>query len=604
VDIESVKKTSRIDALKKISFCLTATIFIVTLSLVFSIPDLFGATYYVDYVSGSDSNNGTSPSSPFKHCPGDSNATGNAATVYNNLGAGDTIYFKKGVTYYGQVTAGKSGSEPDYGSNANVTAGGIFTSSGQNFQTTVQAGDIVYIYHNSTTGAWINSVGFWPVSSVDSNTQLTLSGFTKSAYSGGDMTYRIFRPITYTSTASWGSGPAIIDGQNSRTYAFQFDTSSYIRFSGFTIQNIYGSCGDYVTACIRKINLTPQNNGVIIDNNTMSGWRAWHLWSHYSIIYNNTFTTTVDGPFNATYGNYMLVENNTMSGGEGATHRAGGNYQVIRGNSLINCYSGGNPCGFHSDGILIAGGTQSWLIGNYFYDCSLQAIYLTYDTDSQSHTDNFRIINNVIIGPNPTSLANDHAIHGLAAPNTIIYNNTIFSPSTSSGWLKAIWFGSGNIGGAAGTVHSTNVTIKNNLVYILSPSSWAQIGTNSAGSTGLTCDYNVVYIPNRANGAVFASAGTGYTLSQWRALGGHDHDTTSQPSLVDVVGTAYNQLDLHLQSGDTVARDHGTTGLLYYDRDNVSRPQGSGWDIGAYEYSGGAIDEQPAPPQNFRVLPR
>ena len=32
------------------------------------------ATYYVDYQNGSDTNNGTSTATPWKHCRGDSNA--------------------------------------------------------------------------------------------------------------------------------------------------------------------------------------------------------------------------------------------------------------------------------------------------------------------------------------------------------------------------------------------------------------------------------------------------------------------------------------------------------------------------------------------------
>src|SRR5690349_17784282 len=52
--------------------------------------------YYVDNGAGSDSNSGTSTSSPWKHLPGDPNATGNPAST--TIGA-DTIYLKGGVRY-------------------------------------------------------------------------------------------------------------------------------------------------------------------------------------------------------------------------------------------------------------------------------------------------------------------------------------------------------------------------------------------------------------------------------------------------------------------------------------------------------------------------
>lgn len=54
----------------------------------------FAATYYVDMANGSDSNNGTSDASPWKHCPGQ--ATSPARTI----NSGDTILFKRGEVHY------------------------------------------------------------------------------------------------------------------------------------------------------------------------------------------------------------------------------------------------------------------------------------------------------------------------------------------------------------------------------------------------------------------------------------------------------------------------------------------------------------------------
>jgi hypothetical protein len=70
---------------------------------------LFSANYYVDYAAGADTNNGTTTETPFKHCPGDNNATDTAAVT--TLAAGDTVYFKGGVTYNGMVDWDWSGSE-------------------------------------------------------------------------------------------------------------------------------------------------------------------------------------------------------------------------------------------------------------------------------------------------------------------------------------------------------------------------------------------------------------------------------------------------------------------------------------------------------------
>src|SRR6266849_1218924 len=64
------------------------------------------ATYFVDFVGGSDSNSGLSSSAPWQHSPGDANATLNAAIT---LAAGDTVIFKGGVQYNGEIDVNASG---------------------------------------------------------------------------------------------------------------------------------------------------------------------------------------------------------------------------------------------------------------------------------------------------------------------------------------------------------------------------------------------------------------------------------------------------------------------------------------------------------------
>lgn len=67
---------------------------------------MVAAQYYVDFENGSNSNTGTSSGAPWKHCPGDANATGNANIT---LAAGDTVNFINGTVYQGQITVNASG---------------------------------------------------------------------------------------------------------------------------------------------------------------------------------------------------------------------------------------------------------------------------------------------------------------------------------------------------------------------------------------------------------------------------------------------------------------------------------------------------------------
>ncbi len=55
------------------------------------------ATYYIDYASGNDANNGTSTSTPWQRAPGMQGVSGNAAS--HTITAGDNFIFKGGVTW-------------------------------------------------------------------------------------------------------------------------------------------------------------------------------------------------------------------------------------------------------------------------------------------------------------------------------------------------------------------------------------------------------------------------------------------------------------------------------------------------------------------------
>jgi hypothetical protein len=56
-----------------------------------------GATYYIDFASGNDANNGGSKATPWKHAPGMQNCTGNCAS--KTPAPGDAVIFKGSVTW-------------------------------------------------------------------------------------------------------------------------------------------------------------------------------------------------------------------------------------------------------------------------------------------------------------------------------------------------------------------------------------------------------------------------------------------------------------------------------------------------------------------------
>jgi hypothetical protein len=72
------------------------TIFILFIGLLFA-TSCFATTYYVDYSTGSDSNNGTSKNSPWQHGPGMQNCTNTCSST--SIKAGDSIILRGGVTW-------------------------------------------------------------------------------------------------------------------------------------------------------------------------------------------------------------------------------------------------------------------------------------------------------------------------------------------------------------------------------------------------------------------------------------------------------------------------------------------------------------------------
>ena len=69
------------------------------------------AEYFVAYESGDDTGAGNQLG-PWQHCPGDPNAGANPLATA--LAAGDTVYFKGGETYRGEIFCNWDGAAGSY----------------------------------------------------------------------------------------------------------------------------------------------------------------------------------------------------------------------------------------------------------------------------------------------------------------------------------------------------------------------------------------------------------------------------------------------------------------------------------------------------------
>jgi hypothetical protein len=115
--------------------------------------EAFGATYYVDYVGGSDSNNGTATGTPWKLAPG---MVGFAAS-YSHV-AGDKFIFKGGVSWpracfqWNVSNSGSGASWDYYGADKTYFTGGAWSrpkfdaqNQGNSFMIMTLTGDKVFL---------------------------------------------------------------------------------------------------------------------------------------------------------------------------------------------------------------------------------------------------------------------------------------------------------------------------------------------------------------------------------------------------------------------------------------------------------------------------
>ncbi len=500
----------------------------------------WSATYYVDFAAGLNSNSGRSQTSAWKNCPGDAMATLIAGQT--NLAAGDTVIFKGGVVYKGEICVKWSGSQD----GARI------------------------IYDGNSAGTWGGG------KAVIDGENVRSYGFSVTTGTTNYVTIKNFEIMNMKYTGvSWQGGAAI-----------KIDDASYVTIANCYLHDVgyWKNDGSIIPAGNGVHMLRPKNcllTGCEITRTGLAGIEVDGsvncTFSRNNIHDYITWGIDIGGDFNLCTGN--VVCDNTVHD----LYQFDAGYWGIPNDPNIP----------HTDYIFLRQGggqrpTNNTIERNRFYNNQVFHEFGGTAIVFLSYADNTIIRNNVFINP-----------HGYYATRfswtssgTKFYNNTIYAPNPVNGNT-----------GVGGVFLETNgnTDIRNNIIVTYQSSlSYTAV----ADENGLTSDYNLFYNATSAQDFVRITPARYSTFAQWKTFGydAHSNKETSVSDIkfTNVAGypTACQTMDLTILP-TSPAVNAGTVLPGFSNDINANpRPQGGAWDIGAIEVIAGkpttAISQNPA----------
>ena len=328
-----------------------------------------------------------------------------------------------------------------------------------------------------------------------------------------------------------------------------YSPCSYNNLDGINVENVSWIIidGFKVTGMPRTGIRTALSNHVTIRNNFCSANFKWGILTGFA--------------------ENVIIENNECSYStdeHGIYHSNSADNPIIRFNRSHH----NNRCGIHMNGDVSMGGdgfiSNASVYGNIIYENGAAG-------GSGINCDgvvNSNFYNNLLYENHASGISLYQIDAGAPSTGNKIFNNTIVN-ATNGRWCVNI------------TENCSDNQIMNNILINQHP--WrGSIVVAATALSGFVSDYNLVKDALSPDGDA-----TVMTLNQWQNLG---YDTHSQiaGSLTQLFYNAANE-NYHPINNSGQMIDAGTSQVslvMNTDLDGISRPQGSGFDIGSYEFSG------------------
>ncbi len=366
---------------------------------------------------------------------------------------------------------------------------------------------------------------------------------------------------------------------------------NYIKFDGFIVSGLDGTPGWYGAVSV-------QGTGTVVTNCTVhdvtyigisTGGSSNGSTISNCTIYDNIMAGLFANGTNNSYLNNDISHQKYLKAGHSLTDSNGivfsGTGHVFRGNYIHDIYLS-EATGSHWDAFQTSGGNTGNIIieknrvfcGNPTTN-TLEAVVdantvihsFMIEGISASWMDGLVIRNNIFECLGGYGTGGDGYVR-----NVEIYNNIFRSTlSASSGpyqWPFGIGFN-----------NTTNAKVYNNVIVNFK---YLPLYVNS-NCTNVDMNYNLLWMSDGSTPAGGWRSGTGTS-------GAHDLANNTNPLFAQFNNSGIGPNDFHLQSSSPVINSGATISSVTSDYDGISRPQGSAYDIGAYEYVGTpSSDTQP-----------